>query len=106
MFVRENVKMSEASISYLVTLYGVIMYTGGRFIVPRLIASLGQRGFTSLANLAVGCSWAFMGLAMTEWAQFAGFFALFPGINANSSSALRAMATDRAVAEGFGRCVL
>jgi DHA1 family tetracycline resistance protein-like MFS transporter len=60
MFVREDVKMTESSISYLVTLYGIVMYTGGRYLVPQLIRRLGIRGFSSVASVCVAAAWALM----------------------------------------------
>jgi hypothetical protein len=44
-----------------------------------------------------------MGLCPTALYQFLGVALLYPGINANSSAGIRGLATDHAVAAGFGR---
>jgi MFS family permease len=103
MIVREDVQMSESSISYFVTLYGIVMYTGGKYLVPSLIKTLGVRGFSSFSSACVAVAWGLMGLAPTAVCQFLGLLVLFPGINANSSAGIRGLATDHAVAAGFGR---
>ena len=98
---RENVGASESAIATIVTAYGVIMYTGGKFAVPALIKSMGPRQFTDVACLASAAAyllWAAVPTGSTL-AVWAGLLLLYPGINANSSAALKAMATDVAVAK-------
>jgi MFS family permease len=55
LWVREDVKASDATIVNVVTIYGAIMYCGGKYLVPWMIKHLGLRNFTRVANAMMAC---------------------------------------------------
>jgi len=85
--------------------YGTFMVGSGMIAAPKLIKTLGARGFTSLACIMNAIGFSVMNLGMPNFAlaYWLGLVFHFLGINNNSASAVKAMCTDHAVANGLGR---
>jgi len=82
--------------------YGMLCVASGMSLTPYLLRTLSPRAFTTLTNL-----FNFLGFAI-RGRQGALFFILgvlpmLPGVNGSSASALKALSSDRATAEGFGK---
>jgi len=87
------------------TFYGVSAMASGLILVPKLMKSLGARGFTSVTNILNAVGLTLMGLPVPEYATswWAGLLLHFPGVNNTSAAAMKAITTDHAVASGLGR---
>lgn len=87
------------------TLFGVLAYVSGVKLLPVLIRKLGTRGFTSLTNWSNAVGLTVMGLPVPsyEMSFVIGTLLWFPGINNGSAQGMKAIGTDHAVANGFGR---
>jgi hypothetical protein len=103
LWLKFNVNMSQGSVQNWVVLYGIFMFTGGQYVVPWLINQLGSRGFTTFTNVTNAAGLILWGAVPKPWASWVGLFLLWFGINANSSSTLKAQATAHAVSAGMGR---
>ena len=82
----------------------------GAAIVPWLLRKLGARGFTSFTNFTNFLAHILWGAIPRPWAMFLAVVLATPGIDANSNTAITAMATDAAQAlrtprfpDGMGR---
>eukprot|EP00912_Choanoflagellata_sp_UC4_P001990 UC4_evm4s1277 len=103
MWIKQDVKLSLGNANIVTIAFGVLMFSSGKFVVPELVKRLGPRGFTTFAF----CS---NFLAYSLWASkpslarlITGMLLLWPGINANCNLAIKGMATDHAVAAGYGK---
>jgi hypothetical protein len=85
--------------------FGFLAFSTGMFVVPRLMKSLGPRGFTSLTNRlnALGLTWMGLSLPSHESAFCLGLAVHGPGVNNTSAAAVKAYACDHALANGFSR---
>ena len=117
----DAVKMPIAATTTYVMSYGVAIMASGAAVVPMLLRRLGSRGFTTFVSLASlhAASWLRLtpclfrrqtnftnfvahilwGAIPRPWAMFAALLVATPGIDAHSSNAVTAMATD--VAQGL-----
>eukprot|EP00746_Dinoflagellata_sp_MGD_P000646 gnl/MRDRNA2_/MRDRNA2_101160_c0_seq1.p1 gnl/MRDRNA2_/MRDRNA2_101160_c0~~gnl/MRDRNA2_/MRDRNA2_101160_c0_seq1.p1 ORF type:complete len:446 (+),score=70.59 gnl/MRDRNA2_/MRDRNA2_101160_c0_seq1:97-1434(+) len=87
------------------TMYGALIYVAGVMLVPKLTKSLGTRMFTSVTNFFNTIGLAVMGLPLPNYeaSLILGTFLHTPGINNTSAACMKAIGTDLAVANGFGR---
>merc|ERR1712194_696798 len=87
------------------SLYGVLAYVAGVKILPILVKNRGPRGFTSLANWFNAIGLTKMGLPVPSYDASAvtGLLLQTPTINNTSAACMKAIGTDHAVANGFGR---
>jgi hypothetical protein len=95
--------LSEAKKSGWTTLYGLLAYIAGVKLTPVLVKKMGPRGFTSLTNCLNAIGLTIFGLPPYEASVVAGTVLHGPGINNTSAAAMKAIGTDHAVANGFGR---
>lgn len=97
--------LSQAKQSAWTTLYGALIYVAGMKLVPKLTKALGSRKFTSMTNFfnTVGLTAMGIPLPSYESSLVVGTFLHTPGINNTSSACMKAIGTDHAVANGFGR---
>merc|ERR1719387_2209004 len=74
-------------------------------LVPKIIKALGPRGFTSLTNTSNALGFIVSGLPIPNYSVgcWLGLLLHSIGVNNTSAAACKAMAIDRAVADGFGR---
>jgi len=86
-------------------LFGFLAFASGMHVAPRLIKKLGGRRFTSVTNLSNAVAFFLMGLPIPDYdtTNWAGLLLHGPGINNTSAAALKAVATDHAVANGIAR---
>jgi len=100
---REHLGWSISGSRNFVVIYGTLCVLSGISLTPKLLRQLSPRGFTVL----------------TDWMNLAGFLLrgatslpsvflfsvvfMLPGVNGASASALKALSSDLAAAEGFGK---
>jgi len=87
------------------TLYGAAGILAGKVLAPKLMVGLGTRPFTSITNILNALAFTISGLPAPTYdmAQWIGLLFHLPGINNTSAAAIKAVATDHAVANGFAR---
>lgn len=85
--------------------YGIFMIGSGMVMAPKLIKTLGPRGFTSLTCISNALAYLVIhsGLPSFDVAYWVGLVLHSLGINNTNASAIKAAATDHAVAYGYGR---
>lgn len=85
--------------------FGFLAFSTGIYVVQPLIKRLGPRGFTSLTNRlnALGLTWMGLPLPTYDSAFCLGLAVHGPGVNNTSAAAVKAMACDHALANGFSR---
>eukprot|EP00746_Dinoflagellata_sp_MGD_P034763 gnl/MRDRNA2_/MRDRNA2_18309_c0_seq1.p1 gnl/MRDRNA2_/MRDRNA2_18309_c0~~gnl/MRDRNA2_/MRDRNA2_18309_c0_seq1.p1 ORF type:complete len:379 (+),score=58.99 gnl/MRDRNA2_/MRDRNA2_18309_c0_seq1:105-1139(+) len=85
--------------------FGLLAFVSGIHLVPKLIRAFGPRGFTTFTNVMNSMGLAWMGFPIPDYSSsFCAGLALHgPGINNTSAAALKAMACDHAIANGFSR---
>ena len=79
------------------------MYLSGKYWVPLLLRRWGPRRFTTLANVLTALAFIVQARARSSRGLILSLLLLFTGINANSASAMKAVATDAAAKRGYGR---
>lgn len=96
---------SDKAKTAVTTLYGTLMVGSGVLAAPKLIKALGPRGFTSLANCLNLLGFTVQGFPLPTFdiAYCLGYVIHAIGINNTNASAVKAMATDHAVASGYGK---
>jgi len=99
-----HLNWSLGSIRNFIMFYGMSCTLGCMFLIPRLVVALSPRAFTSLTNMAnVAHYFSKAAAGPSDWAYLAASVIGLPGVNAASGTVLRAMATEKAVLEGFGK---
>lgn len=88
--------------SLLSVFQGSAGFVSNTFVVPRLMKSRGPRGFTSTTTRLNVLGFLVMSLPH-DVAYWLGNLIHGPGFNNTNAAALKAMATDHAVANGFAR---
>lgn len=88
--------------NYIVT-YGALCIYSGTSITPRLLKAFSARAFTTITNLLTALTYFVRGASPTALAWLGTVPIILPGVNGNTAQALKALATDRAAAEGFGK---
>jgi MFS family permease len=85
--------------------YGASGIFAGKYLAPKLIRSLGNRKFTSLTNIMNTLGLAITGLPFPDHSTscWIGAGLHVPGVNNTSAAAMKAVATEHAVANGFAR---
>lgn len=98
-------KMPIGRQAIFTTLYGLLATFAGTFCAPKLMKNMGGRAFTSLTNVLNTVGLSVMGLPIPNYfASFPlGMMIHGPGINNTSAAAIKAVATDHAVANGIAR---
>jgi len=86
------------------TIFGGLMVLSGKKLVPAMMNTFGARMYTTLALLSGSIGYALNAkVGKSIPMAYIALAFLLPGINATSNVAMKAMATDRAVASGLGR---
>lgn len=87
------------------TIFGAAGIVAGKYLAPKLIRDLGPRPFTSMTNILNTCGFALSGVSLGSYdiPYFLGLVLHIPGINNTSAAAMKGIATDHAVANGFAR---
>lgn len=103
LYLRNEIGLSPLVASRHTVLYGIAMYLSGKYWVPALLKFLGPSRFTTIANALNLLGFYVYSRARTSRDLVLALTLLFTGINANSASALKAIASDAAAKRGFGR---
>jgi DHA1 family tetracycline resistance protein-like MFS transporter len=103
LWLQEDVALPVNQANLVTIAYGVMMFSSGKYICPYLINNIGARNFTSLTLCSSAAAFGLWGSFPKPWALMLGMLLYYPGINATSANAMRAMGTDHAVAAGYGR---
>eukprot|EP00939_MAST-03C_sp_MAST-3C-sp1_P002279 g2279.t1 len=103
LYLRNEIGLSPLVASRHTVLYGIAMYLSGKYWVPALLKFLGPSRFTTIANALNLLGFYVYSRARTSRGLVLALTLLFTGINANSASALKAIASDAAAKRGFGR---
>merc|ERR1711998_34217 len=87
------------------TFFGAAAIIAGKYLAPRLMKDLGPRLFTSFTNLLNALAFTITGLPAPTYdvASWLGLVLHMPGVNATSAAALKPIATEHALANGFAR---
>ena len=103
LYLRQQCGLNPLQASRYTVLYGVAMYVSGKYWVPILLRRLGPDRYTTVANLMNAAAMAVQARARTPRSLLFALALLFTGINANSSTALKAIAGGAAAKRGYGR---
>eukprot|EP01043_Picozoa_sp_COSAG02_P060911 COSAG02_NODE_8063_length_2726_cov_2.042254_1_plen_392_part_00 len=94
-----DIQMGLQSTTAYIMAYGVAIMASGAAVIPALLRTLGERGFTTFSNFTNFLAHVLWGAIPKPWAMFAALLVAVPGIDAHSNTAVTAMATD--VAQGL-----
>ena len=83
--------------------YGALCVAAGAMLTPRLLKSFSHRAFTTLTNATNTVGFVLRGATELLWVFWACVPIMLPGVNGASSAAVKALATERAIASGIGR---
>lgn len=101
-WIKEHLQWGSVGIQRYIASTGVAQVLAGWYLVPYLMRKYSARGYTSFTNSTNIL--AFLVRAIEHPAVFCVGLALWlPGCNGISSTAFKALATDVAAAEGFGK---
>jgi len=100
---RDHLKWSVEQSRNFVMLYGALCIAAGAKITPMFLKSLSARSFTSVTNFTNMVGFFLRGSMERTWVFILAMPFLLPGVNGASGTALKALLTDRANAEGFGK---
>lgn len=91
--------------SVVTTIYGVLGFISGKYLAPKLMRGLGARRFTSTTNIlnVIGLSTTGIQIGDYDTSLWLGMLLQMPGQNNTSAASIKALATDHAIANGFGR---
>ena len=103
MYLRNQLGLDALRASRYVVLYGIAMYTSGQYWGPILMKRFGPRTFTTLANVLNLLGFVIHANSKSLQGVVFALCLLFTGINANSASAMKALAGDAAIKAGYGR---
>lgn len=103
LWLKENVGLSVGGANIVTIAYGMMMFTSGKYLAPRVISSMGARYFTSMTLTTSALAYLSWGLSASVPNLAAGMLLYYPGVNATSANALRAMCADHAAAWGMGK---
>merc|ERR1712232_697733 len=102
-FMKVNMNWGVAEIRNWVSIYGLTNFMSGMLLTPYLLKNLTVRSYTSLTNLTNTIAYAIRAfVGGRTWLYVGTVPIMLPGVNGVSSNALKAVANDRAKAEGFG----
>lgn len=102
-WVRDNLKWSVTGIRNFVIIYGILCTFAGMYITPHLLRTMNTRMFTSTTNMMNAFAFSVRGLAASTPLWLVSMVPMLPGVNGASATALKAIASDLAGAEGFGK---
>lgn len=100
---REHLKWDAFAMRDFTVAYGVLCYLAGQFLTPSLLRSFSPRFFTSLTNCTNAVGFFIRGSVENPMVFWSAVPVMLPGVNGASASAVKSMATDRAIAAGIGR---
>jgi len=126
MYLRNQLGLDALRASRYVVLYGIAMYTSGQYWYvnvlslslslslyththtpnnrgPMLLKRFGPRTFTTVANVLNALGFVIHANSKSLQGVIVALCLLFTGINANSASAMKALAGDAAIKAGYGR---
>merc|ERR1719162_1081957 len=73
-------------------------------LIPKMVVALSPRAFTSLTNFTNAVNYFWKGIAgPSSYVYMTASCIGLPGVNAASGTVLRALSTEKAVHEGFGK---
>jgi len=99
-----HLSWSTENIRDFVVVYGITCTVGSVALIPRLVRSLTPRGYTSFTDLSCAVNYLGKALAGASSKAYIGSSLIgLPGVNAANGIVLRAISTERAVQEGFGK---
>merc|ERR1712139_68226 len=99
----DHLKWTVDGMRNFVMTYGTLCIVAGAKLIPSLLRNLSPRSFTSLTNFTNMAGFFLRGSMERTWVFLLAVPLLLSGVNGASSTALKAVATDRATAEGFGK---
>mmetsp|Transcript_36128 Transcript_36128/g.114882 ORF Transcript_36128/g.114882 Transcript_36128/m.114882 type:complete len:450 (-) Transcript_36128:84-1433(-) len=102
MWARNNLRWTNDNIRNFVAFWGAMVTGGGMFLHPYLLKTLSIRSYTSFTNICLWMGISLHGLAEKGACMWLGVPLLTPGVNGGSTHAVRSLANDIAVAEGYG----
>ena len=85
-----------------IVVYGICATAAGAVVQPYLLRQLSTRGFTAFTNGCVMLAFCLRGIP-NIWPFLGSSFVMLPGVGGSCSTAIATAASDRAVAEGFGK---
>lgn len=88
------VQMPVALTTVYVIYYGFMQMLGGGLVTPALLKCFGSRLYTSMTNGTNFLAHVLWGVVPRPWAMFAAITLALPGVDANSSIAVKTMACD------------
>lgn len=100
---REHLKWSVAGSRNFVVIYGTLCVMSGVSLTPYLLRTLTPRRFTSFTNWMNALGFLLRGITENPWVFLLATVPMLPGVNGASASALKALSSDLASAEGFGK---
>lgn len=102
LWARNNLKWTSETTRDYAASWGAAVTGGAFFLHPYLLRKLGPYEYSTVGNLCVACGQMCAGLAERGICLWAGLPLLLPGVNGGSAHAIRALAVDLAVKEGYG----
>jgi hypothetical protein len=100
---REHLNWGVEQMKNFTVTYGILMFASGQLLTPRLLRNMSGRSFTTLTNLTNFSAFFLRGSVEKPWVFWLAVIPMLPGVNGGSAAAIKAMATDHAVAGGLGR---
>mmetsp|Transcript_30359 Transcript_30359/g.66469 ORF Transcript_30359/g.66469 Transcript_30359/m.66469 type:complete len:453 (-) Transcript_30359:57-1415(-) len=102
-WMREHLKFSIADIRNFTVCYGSCCAVAGAKITPYFLRTLSAGAFTSFANMTTALAFVMRGALEKSWWWYLSILPMLPGVNGSSAMAMKALTTDWATSEGFGK---
>mmetsp|Transcript_27023 Transcript_27023/g.62429 ORF Transcript_27023/g.62429 Transcript_27023/m.62429 type:complete len:474 (+) Transcript_27023:77-1498(+) len=102
-FMREDLGWSVEQMRNYIVSYGMLCIATGVTVTPYILRNTSVRVFTSLLDVGQLLAYSLRAKLQNSFAWWASLPFMLPGVNGNTAQALKALAMDRATAEGFGK---
>ena len=103
MYGRQNLGWDTAAIANFLAGWGGAVSACGMFVAPYLLKQMSARTYTTFANCSLLSGIFVWGLAARGEYMFYGLPLIAPGVNGNSTHAVKGLAGTIAVKHGLGR---
>ena len=99
---RQHLKWDVLKMRDFTVTYGCCAFVAGQLLTPFLLKISSARAFTTFANLTNATGFIMRGWAENPLIFWLAIIPMLPGVNGSSASAMKAIASDHALAAGFG----